>query len=86
MGNCPGGRVSPLRCDRKISLHSVFCSKRPEPGRADLVRTSVKTTLGSNKKRADWVAFSWGCGEELPKYQLSLGQDLSWAGTSLFTS
>lgn len=71
-GYCPGLSCKSAQVRQKdLPAQRFFRAKRPGSGQADLVRTSVKTTLGSNKKRAGWVAFSWGCGEGLPKYQLS---------------
>lgn len=60
-------------------------AERPEPGRADLARMSVKTTLGSNRNGRIGLPSARDAVRGPPKYQqVSLGRDLSWARASLF--
>lgn len=86
MGGCsPGGRVSPLRCDRKIYPHSVFLVQNGQNVAGLTWSGRASKQRWARIERADWVAFSWGCGVGLPEYQVSLGRDLSWALVQVFS-
>lgn len=43
--SCKSGHVR----QKDLPAQRFFGAKRPKPGRANLVRTSVRTTLGSNR-------------------------------------